>query len=221
MFFGWLWMLVPLLVIIAVVVAVLRGRDTAGGVDRHAAEQALARRFADGEIDEQEYRERSAAIGEMRSRDPSRQWWPLAIAIGVIVLLVTGLLWGGMGWGGMGSGWMWGASGSHMGWARTQATGTAVQPYASAPKVEITAGDLWFEPTEADIEAGQPTNLALRNTGQVFHDLTVPELDVMLDADAGDSVTAGVRVDEPGTYEFLCTVPGHADAGMRGTLTVS
>jgi mono/diheme cytochrome c family protein len=25
---------------------------------------------------------------------------------------------------------------------------------------------------------------------------------------------------KPGTYEFLCTVPGHADGGMRGTLTV-
>jgi uncharacterized cupredoxin-like copper-binding protein len=25
---------------------------------------------------------------------------------------------------------------------------------------------------------------------------------------------------KPGKYEFLCTVPGHADGGMKGTLTV-
>jgi uncharacterized cupredoxin-like copper-binding protein len=24
----------------------------------------------------------------------------------------------------------------------------------------------------------------------------------------------------PGTYDFLCTVPGHADGGMKGKLTV-
>jgi uncharacterized cupredoxin-like copper-binding protein len=26
--------------------------------------------------------------------------------------------------------------------------------------------------------------------------------------------------DRPGTYRFLCTVPGHADAGMTGTLVI-
>ena len=25
---------------------------------------------------------------------------------------------------------------------------------------------------------------------------------------------------KPGTYQFLCTVPGHAAAGMKGVLTV-
>jgi plastocyanin len=42
----------------------------------------------------------------------------------------------------------------------------------------------------------------------------------------GASVTAGksssVTVDlKAGTYTFYCPVPGHADAGMKGTLTVS
>jgi uncharacterized cupredoxin-like copper-binding protein len=43
----------------------------------------------------------------------------------------------------------------------------------------------------------------------------------MLDAEAGDEVVGGLRLDEPGTYEFLCSVPGHAEAGMRGEIVVT
>ena len=49
----------------------------------------------------------------------------------------------------------------------------------------------------------------------------------------GDDVAAGIKVLNPGengtatvpalpagTYTFLCTVPGHYAAGMKGTLTI-
>ena len=36
-------------------------------------------------------------------------------------------------------------------------------------------------------------------------------------AEGKTSVSADLA---PGTYTFLCTVPGHAEAGMEGTLTV-
>lgn len=216
MVFGWFWPVLVIGVVVAVAVAV-RDRD-AGDDDARAAEHTLARRYADGEIDVDEYRERSAMLTSIRPRRTVQSsWWPLAIAVGVIVVLVAGLLWGGMG-----SGWMWDTAGRHMGWTRsTQTTGAATQPYADAATVEVTAGDLWFDPTTITVDAGEPVNLRLTNRGQVFHDLTVSDLDVMVDADPGDTTTAGLTIDEPGSYEFLCTVPGHADAGMRGTLTAT
>ena len=37
----------------------------------------------------------------------------------------------------------------------------------------------------------------------------------------GQSVTLPYTFTKPGTYEYLCTVPGHAAAGMKGDLKVS
>ena len=38
---------------------------------------------------------------------------------------------------------------------------------------------------------------------------------------AGQSDTINFNITEPGTYEYICTFPGHYQSGMRGTLTVT
>jgi plastocyanin len=86
--------------------------------------------------------------------------------------------------------------------------------------------------------AASPTQIAFDTTtlaskpGKVTIDFTNPaaiEHDVAIEQDGKQiaksalitegktSVTANLA---PGTYTFLCTVPGHAEAGMEGTLTV-
>jgi uncharacterized cupredoxin-like copper-binding protein len=34
------------------------------------------------------------------------------------------------------------------------------------------------------------------------------------------SANLTVTFTKPGTYRYLCTLPGHAEAGMKGVLTV-
>jgi plastocyanin len=86
--------------------------------------------------------------------------------------------------------------------------------------------------------AADPTEIAFDKTsltskpGKVTIDFTNPaalEHDVAIEKDGKQiavseiiaqgktSVSAELK---PGTYTFLCTVPGHAEAGMEGTLTV-
>jgi uncharacterized cupredoxin-like copper-binding protein len=55
--------------------------------------------------------------------------------------------------------------------------------------------------------AGMPHGIAIQGHGS----------SPVVDAGKTTSVTATVK---QGTYTFLCPVPGHAAAGMKGTLTV-
>ena len=100
------------------------------------------------------------------------------------------------------------------------ATSRAPAPLPDAATIEITAGDLFFRPDTIEIVASEPVNLTVTNEGRVFHDLTVPELDLQIDVEPGTTSTAGLEIELPGRYEYVCTVPGHSTGGMRGTLVV-
>jgi hypothetical protein len=83
----------------------------------------------------------------------------------------------------------------------------------------VVVGVLWG--ADVEVAAGEPTNLTVVNDGDAFHDLTIDEVGLRIDVDSGQQATAGLEIDEPGEYEYYCSVPGHAGAGMRGTLTVT
>jgi Cu+-exporting ATPase len=63
--------------------------------------------------------------------------------------------------------------------------------------------------------------LTFTNADPVFHDWSVEGLaNVDVPARPGQTATLRFRIDQPGTYRIICTVPGHAAAGMTGTLVV-
>jgi plastocyanin len=82
-------------------------------------------------------------------------------------------------------------------------------------------GQLKFLASSARATAGKVT-IKMLNKSSVTHDIAIQGNGVQqtgaLVANGGTStVSASLK---PGTYTFLCTVPGHAAAGMKGTLTV-
>lgn len=89
-----------------------------------------------------------------------------------------------------------------------------------AREIEVTGKDLRFTPEELTVAAGEDVTIVL-TAADVTHDLTIEEAGFHVGADARGTAKGGLRIDEPGTYTYVCTVPGHEQAGMSGTLTVT
>jgi plastocyanin len=82
--------------------------------------------------------------------------------------------------------------------------------------------DLAYDQKDVSANAGSVT-IDFDNKQAVPHDVTIADSSGK-DLGATDLVssgTANATVDlQPGTYTFFCSVPGHREAGMEGTLTV-
>jgi len=89
-----------------------------------------------------------------------------------------------------------------------------------ARRVEVSATIDAFDPDEITATAGEDLAIVLTSE-DMLHDFTIDEFDAHVAADRGETEEGGVTVDEAGTYTFYCSVPGHRQAGMEGTLTVT
>jgi plastocyanin len=83
-------------------------------------------------------------------------------------------------------------------------------------------GGLAYTSDKATAKAGKVT-IDFSNPQPLMHDVAIEDssgktiAQTSTIAEGSDSTTAELK---PGTYTFYCTVPGHREAGMEGTLTV-
>jgi plastocyanin len=109
--------------------------------------------------------------------------------------------------------------------ATTETTETGGGDAGGGGTVSISAnpdGDLAYEQDSVSAPAG-PVTIEFDNPASIGHDVVVEddagnEL-ARTDVISGDTTTAEGEF-EAGDYTFYCSVPGHRDAGMEGTLTV-
>lgn len=106
--------------------------------------------------------------------------------------------------------------------AKVEQTGEEGEKAAGATlQVEADATALAFDTTKLEAQAGEVT-IDFKNPSAIPHNVVIEEDGEELAgfepiAEGEESVSADLK---PGTYTFLCTVPGHAAAGMEGTLVV-
>jgi uncharacterized cupredoxin-like copper-binding protein len=107
--------------------------------------------------------------------------------------------------------------------------------------VTVLVGDsMSFSPAALSVRAGTPVQITVRSTGNTDHDFVIPSLPATAVRNAGKAdhahggpgaivghprtmgqVTISFTPTKPGTYEYVCTLPGHREMGMVGTLTVT
>jgi plastocyanin len=107
---------------------------------------------------------------------------------------------------------------------------------AASTSIEATASEFQFDPDSWTVPAGEEFTIDFTNDGTVAHEWAVINLGDDLDSEAdfaeekvlfeveaipaGESTEQSFTVDEAGTYQVLCAIETHFDAGMEGTLTV-
>jgi uncharacterized cupredoxin-like copper-binding protein len=108
--------------------------------------------------------------------------------------------------------------------------------------LEATTTDFQFSPNTWTVPAGEEISIEITNDGSVLHewvllqpgvtieseaDLPATEEELLADfvyveteVEAGDTATLTFDAPPVGTYQVICAIETHYDAGMEGTLTV-
>lgn len=119
--------------------------------------------------------------------------------------------------------------------------GIAAAPGEATRRIDIRMDDnMRFTPAHIDVLEGETLRLRITNRGRVLHELvlgTREELQAhaelmkqhpgmehdepyMAHVNAGQRGEITWTFNRPGDFEFACLIPGHFEAGMRGTLRV-
>jgi uncharacterized cupredoxin-like copper-binding protein len=124
--------------------------------------------------------------------------------------------------------------------------GCAQKPSATVTVTEIAieSTEFGYAPASITVSAGQPVVLTIHNSGEVEHDFVIEDIDVTdvvedghgsaehdmhdmegeydlhVSTQKGETSTLKFTALKPGTYQIFCSVAGHLELGMAGTLIV-
>jgi glucose/arabinose dehydrogenase/plastocyanin len=90
---------------------------------------------------------------------------------------------------------------------------------AAAEAIVIGMYDIYFEPDRVRMPANTDVRFVFENRGAAPHNFEIKERDISIDVAPGETAEAVINL-PPGTYKFICNVPGHKQVGMNGALVV-
>jgi uncharacterized cupredoxin-like copper-binding protein len=90
--------------------------------------------------------------------------------------------------------------------------------HAAATSIGVSGKEFKFALTKSSAKHGSIT-FRFTNNGRIQHDFKIDgKKTPLVNPKKGATLTVNLR---KGTYQYLCTVPGHAQSGMKGTFKVT
>jgi uncharacterized cupredoxin-like copper-binding protein len=89
--------------------------------------------------------------------------------------------------------------------------------------INVRESEMKIAPANPTIKKPGVVEFKIENAGHIVHALLIqgPKGEVRTqEIPAGKSATLMANLDKPGKYRWFCPVPGHEQAGMKGTITV-
>jgi uncharacterized cupredoxin-like copper-binding protein len=103
--------------------------------------------------------------------------------------------------------------------AQLGSAGTERRTAASATTVQVRGGEFFFKLSSKSIARPGKVTFVFKNVGHVLHDFKINGKKTPL-IGPGKTARLVVTFKKKAKYTYLCTVPGHAASGMKGTFTV-
>lgn len=84
----------------------------------------------------------------------------------------------------------------------------------------VGTDNLKFDKTELSVAADEEVTITLTSEGSIPHNFVIEELDdqMIVEVDGGATDSGTVTL-EAGTYTYYCSIVGHRQGGMEGTIT--
>lgn len=108
----------------------------------------------------------------------------------------------------------------------------------STSEISVDMTEFSFTPSSNSVSAGSEVTVSLTNSGTLEHNWTVMDAGYTVDTPFDESDRASVLAEasaaaggsstltftapsDGGTYQVVCSVPGHLEGGMEGSLSVT
>jgi uncharacterized cupredoxin-like copper-binding protein len=100
------------------------------------------------------------------------------------------------------------------------ASARANSPARAAPAaISVRGKEFSFRLSKTSIPKPETVTFSFHNAGSMEHDFAIGGKKTPL-IRPGKTATLTVTFHKKGRFNYLCTVPGHAQAGMKGVFTV-